>query len=90
MTVEASGFKRAIREDITLNVQDRLRVSFSLVIGDVQQSVEVMAEAPLLQSDTSSLGQVIETRKMVDLPLNGRNFIQFITLSDRRLCAANH
>ena len=47
----------------------------------MQQSVEVMAEVPLLQSETSSLGQVIETKKMVDLPLNGRNFIQLITLS---------
>src|SRR5215471_19355419 len=41
VTVEAKGFQRAIREALTLNVQDRLRVSFSLVVGDVQQSVEV-------------------------------------------------
>ena len=81
MTVEAKGFKRAIRENLTLSVQDRLRVSFTLPVGDVQQSVEVMGEAPLLQSETSSLGQVVDTRKMVDLPLNGRNFIQLITLS---------
>ncbi len=81
VTVEAKGFKRAIREGLTLNVQDRLRVSFTLPVGDVQQSVEVVAEAPLLQSETSALGQVIETKKMVDLPLNGRNFIQLITLS---------
>ena len=81
VTVEAPGFKRAIREALTLNVQDRLPVSFTLEIGDVQQSVEVTADVPLLQSETSSLGQVIETKKMVDLPLNGRNFIQLITLS---------
>ena len=81
VTVEAPGFKRAIREALTLNVQDRLPVSFTLEIGDVQQSVEVTADVPLLQSGTSSLGQVIETKKMVDLPLNGRNFIQLITLS---------
>src|SRR6478609_5291470 len=81
VTVEAKGFKRAIRENLSLSVQDRLRVSFTLPVGDVQQSVEVVAEAPLLQSETSSLGQVVDTRKMVDLPLNGRNFIQLITLS---------
>jgi hypothetical protein len=81
VTVEASGFKRAIRGDLTLNVQDRLRVSFTLPVGDMQQSVEVVGEAPLLQSETSSLGQVVDTKKMVDLPLNGRNFIQLITLS---------
>ena len=81
VTVEAPGFKRAIREALTLNVQDRLPVSFTLEIGDMQQSVEVNTDAPLLQSETSSLGQVIETKKMVDLPLNGRNFIKLITLS---------
>ncbi len=81
VTVEARGFKRAIRETLTLSVQDRLRVSFTLPVGDVQQSVEVVGEVPLLQSESSSLGQVVDTRKMVDLPLNGRNFIQLITLS---------
>src|SRR5215472_6610193 len=81
VTVEAKGFKRAIRENLVLNVQDRLPVSFTLTVGDVQQSVEVVGEAPLLQSETSSLGQVVDTKKMVDLPLNGRNFIQLITLS---------
>ena len=81
VTVEAKGFKRAIRDGLMLNVQDRLRLSFTLEVGDMQQSVEVVGEAPLLQSETSSLGQVIETKKMVDLPLNGRNFIQLITLS---------
>ncbi len=81
VTVEAKGFKRAIRENLTLNVQDRLRVSFTLPVGDMQQSIEVVAEAPLLQSDSTSLGQVVDTQKMVDLPLNGRNFIQLITLS---------
>src|SRR5581483_1223508 len=81
VSVEAKGFKRAIRENIILNVQDRLPVPFTLPVGDVQQSIEVRGEAPLLQSETSSLGQVVDTRKMVDLPLNGRNFIQLITLS---------
>src|SRR3974377_1652667 len=52
VTVEAKGFKRAIREALTLNVQDRLPVSFTLEIGDVEQSVEVNADAPLLQSET--------------------------------------
>ena len=90
VTVEAKGFKRAIREDLTLNVQDRLRVSFTLPVGDMQQSVEVVAEAPLLQSETSSLGQVVDTKKMVDLPLNGRNFIQLITLSTGAYVPQDH
>jgi hypothetical protein len=81
VAVEAKGFKRTIRENLILSVQDRLRVSFTLPVGDVQQTVEVMGEVPLLQSESSSLGQVVDTKKIVDLPLNGRNFIQLITLS---------
>src|SRR5438067_370592 len=56
VTVEAKGFKRAVRESVTLNVQDRLRVPFTLPVGDVNESIEVKAEAPLLQTDSTSLG----------------------------------
>src|SRR5262249_11247598 len=79
--VEAKGFKKAVRDGIQLSVQDRLRVDFRLELGDVTQTVEITAEAPLLQSESTSLGQVIETKRVVELPLNGRNFIQLIALA---------
>jgi len=81
LAVEAPGFKKVVQESIPLRVQDRLRIDFRLEIGDVTQTVEVAAEAPLLQSESTSLGQVIATRPMSELPLNGRNFIQLIALS---------
>jgi hypothetical protein len=81
LAVEAPGFKKVVQENIPLRVQDRLRIDFRLEIGDVTQTVEVAAEAPLLQSESTSLGQVIATRPMSELPLNGRNFIQLIALS---------
>jgi len=81
ITVEVRGFKKSVRDNVTLRVQDRLRVDFQLEIGEVTESVEVTSEAPLLQSETTSLGQVIATKPISELPLNGRNFIQLIALT---------
>src|SRR5437867_963439 len=81
ITVEARGFKKSVRDNISLRVQDRLRIDFRLEVGEVSESVEVTSEAPLLQSETSSLGQVIATKPVSELPLNGRNFIQLIALT---------
>ena len=81
ITVEAKGFKKAVHDNITLRVQDRLRIDFRLEVGEVSESVEVTSEAPLLQSETSSLGQVIVTKPVSELPLNGRNFVQLIALT---------
>ena len=81
VTVEARGFKKAVRDNISLRVQDRLRLDFQLEVGELTESVNVTAETPLLQSETSSLGQVISTKAVSELPLNGRNFIQLIALT---------
>ena len=81
VTVEAKGFKKTVRDNITLRVQDRLPLDFQLEVGDVTESVQVVAEAPILQSETSSLGQVITVKPVSELPLNGRNFIQLIALT---------
>jgi carboxypeptidase family protein len=72
VAIEAPGFKKSVNSGITLNVQDRLRVDAALQVGQVVDVVEVQAGAPLLQTDTSYLGQVVESQKIVDLPLNGR------------------
>src|SRR5712692_3694315 len=81
VTVEAKGFKKAVQDGIQLRVQDRLRIDFRLEVGEITQTIEVSAAAPLLQSESTSLGQVIETKRVVELPLNGRNFIQLIALA---------
>ena len=56
------------------------RLDFTLELGAVTETVEVVGAAPLIDSDTSSIGQVIETKAIEDLPLNGRNFVQLATL----------
>jgi hypothetical protein len=81
ISIEAPGFKRSVQEDVVLRVQDRLRIDFKLEVGQLSDTIEVSAEAPLLQSETTSLGQVIATKPISELPLNGRNFVQLIALT---------
>ncbi|MEK7403530.1 MAG: TonB-dependent receptor [Acidobacteriota bacterium] len=73
ITVGARGFKRATVAQFTLQVDQNATVRLTLTPGDVIELVEVRAATPLLEADTSSLGQVIENKKILDLPLNGRN-----------------
>jgi hypothetical protein len=78
--VQKESFKPVVRDNITLEVNQVARLDFSLELGAVTESVLVSATAPLIESDTSSLGQVIETKQIVDLPLNGRNFVSLAIL----------
>ena len=75
------GFKTAVRPNLVLNVQQRMRVDFTLELGTIGQSVEITAESPLLESGTSSIGQVIKNNSIVDLPLNGRDYQQLAVLT---------
>lgn len=81
VTMEAPGFKKSLRNDISLNVQDRLRVDAVLEVGSVNDTVEVGAAAPILETDTSYLGEVVESQRIVDLPLNGRFFTRLAVLT---------
>ncbi len=80
VSVVAPGFRAETRTGIELRVQERLSIDFRLEVGATASEITITAAAPLLESDTSSLGQVIEERTITDLPLNGRNFIQLATL----------
>src|SRR5437899_2779466 len=71
---ELSGFKKEVRSGVTLVVDQVARIDFTLKVGAASEVVEVTGSAPLVQTDNSSLGAVIEDRKVVDLPLNGRDF----------------
>src|ERR1035438_9995424 len=79
--VEKSGFKRISRPDIIVEVGQSARIDLTMQVGDVTQTVEVTGETPLLQADTSSLGQVVEERKANELPLNGPNVFNLISLA---------
>ena len=81
VTVEAMGFKTQVQSNVLLQVQDRLRVDFSLTVGAVSQTVNVTEQVPLVQTESSSLGEVIGSRQITDLPLNGRNYLQLATLT---------
>ena len=73
VTAEAAGFKKAIRDGIEVRVQDRLMVDLILQVGAISESVEVTASASLLESSSATLGQVIENRQVISMPLNGRS-----------------
>jgi hypothetical protein len=80
VAVERQGFKRAIEPNVEVGVNQVVRVNLTLQVGAVTESVEVTGAAPLLQSETSSLGTIESERRISDLPLNGRNFIQLAYL----------
>lgn len=72
VTAEREGFKVTRRSGVTLQVSDRLSVDLQLELGGTSERVEVEATAPLVNTTTPALGQVIENRRIVELPLNGR------------------
>jgi Carboxypeptidase regulatory-like domain/TonB dependent receptor len=79
--VEKTGFKRTTRPEVTVEVGQSVRIDLAMQVGDVTQTVEVTGETPQLQAETSSLGQVVEERKVNELPLNGRNVFNLISLA---------
>src|SRR6266852_4137951 len=79
--VEKTGFKRTTRLDVIVEVGQAVRIELTMQVGDVSQTVEVTGETPQLQSETSSLGQVVEERKANALPLNGRNVFNLVALA---------
>src|SRR5580698_4940854 len=81
LDIEKAGFKHFTRNDVVVQVQQDTHIDATLPVGQVTETVEVTAETPLLQVETSSLGQVVEQRKTNELPLNGRNIFNLITIS---------
>jgi hypothetical protein len=80
VTVEKSGFKKAVAGPITLNVQDRLAVDVTLQVGTFTETMSVNTTAAQLETETSDLGQVVDSHRATALPLNGRNYAQLALL----------
>jgi len=76
LEVEAKGFKKYVQEGISLDVNEPARVAIRLTIGSATQVIEVKADAPVMESTSTSLGQTVGAREILDLPLNGRQFTQ--------------
>jgi len=80
LTATAPGFQTFTTTDIDLKVNDQLRVDVALEVGTVQQQVTIEASAVQVQTESTQLGDVIESKKMLALPLNGRSFIDLLGL----------
>lgn len=80
ITVEKGNFKTAIAGPVQLDVQGRIEADVKLEIGEVSQKVEVTVQNPLLETETSTMGQVMDKTRIETLPLNGRNFAQLAQL----------
>ena len=80
LRVEKGGFNSQIRSSIEVQVGQVLRADFALQVGNVTEIVEVTGGAPVLETETTALGTVIENRRIVELPLNGRNYLQLASL----------
>ena len=79
--VEKQGFKHFTRTPIVVEVQQSVHVDAPLQVGQVSEIVEVTSETSQLQTESASLGQVVEQRKAEELPLNGRNIFNLIIIS---------
>jgi Carboxypeptidase regulatory-like domain len=78
---EVPGFQKAVREGLVLTVGQSARVELSLNLGSLSTEVQVVAEVPLLNTESATLSQVITNEQIVDLPLNGRGFHELARLT---------
>jgi hypothetical protein len=81
VAVQRQGFRPVTRSGIILQVDQRAEINFSLEVGAVAESIEVTASTALLSTIEASRGQVIENQRIIELPLNGRNYNELALLS---------
>src|SRR6266850_5257659 len=79
--VELPGFRTITQNDLDLQVQQSARLDFTLQVGEVSQTIEVSGTAALIATENATVGTVIENKRIVEMPLNGRNFLQLVSLS---------
>jgi hypothetical protein len=77
--IEKTAFKHPTQDKVIVEVQNAVRIDASLQVGDVGQVLEVTGETPLLQTESSSLSQVVESRTVQEIPLNGRNVLNLVS-----------
>ena len=81
LTVEATGFKKYAHTPFMLAVDQQAQIDIGLAVGSMAETIEVTAEAPLLESVSSSVGKVVDNRRIVNLPLNSRNVYSLVFLT---------
>jgi hypothetical protein len=75
VSATATGFKKATRTGLQLSVADRLGINFTLEVGNMTESVEVSAAAPVIETEKGDINHVVTTKQMTDLAVNGRTFL---------------
>ena len=80
VTVEKPGFKKAVAGPVQVNIQDRIAVDLKMQTGSATETVTVTGQSPQLETETSDLGQVVDSHRINALPLNGRNYAQLALL----------
>src|SRR6516162_1649598 len=80
VTVKATGFRPYVESDIVVKVNDELRIDVTLDLGTVTEQVEIIANTVQVQTESTQLGDVIDSKKMLALPLNGRSYIDLLGL----------
>jgi hypothetical protein len=81
VTVEKTGFKKAVVGPVAVDVQARPEVDVTLQVGSITETMTVTTQGPQLETETSELGQVVGTHTITSLPLNGRNYAQLAQLT---------
>jgi hypothetical protein len=81
VTAENAGFKKFIRDNVQVRVNDTVELNIPMAVGDVTEQVEVRAETPLLSTAEASLGQVVDERRVLELPLFSGNAMEFTLLA---------
>jgi len=81
LAIGRQGFKTFQRPNVHLDLDQTAAIDVTLLPGDVNETVEVKGESPLLQTQTTSVGQTIDNRTVITLPLNGRDYTQLVTLA---------
>ncbi len=81
MEAESPGFKRIHQSGVVLNAGDTRQIDLVLEVGEVTETIEVVAQAPLLQTQEGATGTVMENQQILELPLNGRDYLQLARIS---------
>jgi hypothetical protein len=81
VTAETPGFKKTVRTGIVLQVDDRATVDLALEVGAIAESVEVQSTASMVDASSATVGKVVDSTRIIELPLNGRNGMSLVELT---------
>ena len=81
LAANGAGFERSMRGNIVVQADERTRADFTLVVGSATQTVEVSGGAPLVETSDATVGEVVDSKHISDLPLNKRNFVDLVQLT---------